>query len=206
MSSEIEDLFPAAGMLANQLLAECESRGIHIFVTSTLRTFHEQDQLYAQGRSMPGNIVTNAKGGESRHNHGLAFDIAFRSPPASSPFGEENPWNQVGAIGKALGLEWGGDWVGFRDRPHFQLPSPYSVRTLRAATIGRFRRGIRAEAAAVEQLQLLLNDAGFAAGAIDGDFGSITEAAVQRLQRATGLLPSGIVQLRELEALQAGLA
>ena len=205
MSKDIADLVPEARGLASQLLDECASQGIEIFITSTLRTFHEQDELYAQGRTRPGNIVTNAQGGESRHNHGLAFDIAFRTPPAQSPFGEENPWDEVGEIGKSLGLEWGGDWRGFMDRPHFQVPSPYTVRTLRAATIGRFRRGIRAEAAAIEQLQGLLNEAGFAAGTVDGDFGEITEGAVMRLQRASGLLPSGIVQLRELEELQARL-
>ena len=205
MSRAIGDLVEATQTLATRFLAACEARDILIFITSTLRTFHEQDQLFAQGRTSPGDIVTNARGGESRHNHGLAFDVAFRSPPAQSPFGDENPWDEIGEIGKGLGLEWGGDWISFPDRPHFQLPSPYSVRTLRAATIGRFRRGIRAEAVAVEQLQQRLNDAGFAAGTVDGDFGSITEGAVQELQRAAGLLPSGIVQLRELEALQARL-
>ena len=205
MSNSTDDLVPGARLLASRLLVECENLGIRIFVTSTLRTFHEQDALYAKGRTVPGDIVTHARGGESWHNHGLAFDIAFRVPPASSPYGEENPWAEVGAIGKSLGLEWGGDWTRFRDRPHFQLPSPYSVRTLRAAVIGRFRRGIRAEASAVVELQRLLNDAGFSAGAVDGDFGPVTERAVQALQRSSGLLPSGIVQLRELEALQERL-
>jgi len=205
MSNDIEDLVPEAQRAARELLEECGRRGIAIFVTSTLRTFHEQDRLYAQGRTTPGNIVTNARGGESKHNHGLAFDIAFRSPPAADEYGEGNPWGRVGEIGKSVGLEWGGDWSGFQDRPHFQLPTPFSVRTLRAATIGRFRRGIQAETVAVEQLQRLLNQAGFGAGAIDGDFGAITEGAAQRLQRAAGLLPSGIIQLRELEELQARL-
>ena len=191
--------------VAVALLEACEARGLRIFITSTLRTFHEQDELFAQGRTRPGPKVTNARGGESSHNHGLAFDVAFRSPPAADPFGDDNPWAEVGEIGKSLGLEWGGDWVGLRDRPHFQAPSPFSLRTLRAATIGRFRRGIEAERVAVAQLQELLNEAGFEAGTVDGDFGAITEGAVQRLQRAAGLVPSGIVQLRELDELKARL-
>lgn len=206
MSRDLEDLIPAARALAQQLIAACEQRGTPVFVTSTLRTFHEQDLLYAQGRTAPGPIVTNAQAGESRHNYGLAFDVAFRAPPAGSPFGDENPWEEIGSLGKALGLEWGGDWTRLRDRPHFQLPSPYDVATLRAATISRLRRDMPAAAAPVRELQGLLNRAGFPAGAVDGEFGPLTEAAVQALQRAAGLVPSGIVQLRELEALEARLS
>jgi len=79
------------------------------------------------------------------------------------------------------------------------------VRTLRAASIGRFRRGIRAEAGVTAQIQQLLNDAGFAAGAVDGEFGPMTEAAAQKLQRSVGLVPSGIIQIHELEMLQSQL-
>jgi len=205
MSNRLDDLLPAVRALAEQLLEACSQAGLSIFVTSTLRTFHEQDVLYAQGRTTSGPIVTNARAGESRHNYGLAFDVAFRSPPADDPFADDNPWSLVGALGKGLGLEWGGDWPRFPDRPHFQLPSLYSVEILRAATISRLRRDMPAAEAPVRQLQELLDRAGFAAGAVDGDFGPITEAAVQDLQRAAGLVPSGIVQLRELEELERRL-
>jgi peptidoglycan L-alanyl-D-glutamate endopeptidase CwlK len=43
----------------------------------TLRTIAEQNELYAQGRTKAGKIVTNAKGGQSYHNYGLAFDIVL---------------------------------------------------------------------------------------------------------------------------------
>jgi peptidoglycan L-alanyl-D-glutamate endopeptidase CwlK len=43
----------------------------------TLRTFKEQDELYAQGRTKPGKVVTDARGGQSYHNYGLAIDIVF---------------------------------------------------------------------------------------------------------------------------------
>ena len=43
----------------------------------TLRTFAEQDALYAQGRTKGGLKVTNAKGGQSYHNYGLAIDIVL---------------------------------------------------------------------------------------------------------------------------------
>jgi len=58
-----------------KFLAECQKQGISAFVDQTLRTNQEQDELYAQGRSKSGNIVTRSKGGDSYHNYGLAFDI-----------------------------------------------------------------------------------------------------------------------------------
>ncbi len=48
-----------------------------IRIVQGLRTFEEQDALYAQGRSKPGNIVTNSRGGQSYHNYGLAIDFAI---------------------------------------------------------------------------------------------------------------------------------
>lgn len=45
--------------------------------SSTLRTFAEQNSLYAQGRSKAGKRVTNARGGQSYHNYGMAIDIVL---------------------------------------------------------------------------------------------------------------------------------
>ncbi|WP_439648439.1 M15 family metallopeptidase [Aquimarina aggregata] len=56
------------------VLAEKEL-GIRLQVTSAFRSWKEQAQLYNQGRSSPGQIVTHAKAGESYHNYGLAFDV-----------------------------------------------------------------------------------------------------------------------------------
>ena len=50
---------------------------IQLRVTQGLRTIAEQDELYAQGRTKPGKIVTNAKGGKSNHNSGLAIDVCI---------------------------------------------------------------------------------------------------------------------------------
>ena len=46
-------------------------------IAQGFRTFAEQDALYAQGRTKPGAKVTNAKGGQSIHNYGLAVDIVL---------------------------------------------------------------------------------------------------------------------------------
>ena len=99
----------------------------------TLRTFAEQDALYAQGRTKPGAIVTKAKGGQSYHNYGLAVDIVLlvdkdgngtfetASWDTKSDFDgdKKSDWQEVVAIFKRYGWEWGGDWR-FVDAPHFQ--------------------------------------------------------------------------------------
>jgi peptidoglycan L-alanyl-D-glutamate endopeptidase CwlK len=115
-----------------QLRDRCASQGISILLTQGLRTFEEQAALYAQGRTAPGKVVTNARPGDSLHNYGRAFDIAFRKPDGSVTW--DGPWSKVGAIGESLGLTWGGRWRSFPDRPHFQfLFAGESLATLKAA-------------------------------------------------------------------------
>ena len=92
-------------------------------VVQGLRTFAEQDELYAKGRTQPGSIVTQARGGESNHNFGLAVDLC--------PFTNDKPdwnapmsvWAAIGAAAEGRGLEWGGQWKKFLDKPHVQLPA-----------------------------------------------------------------------------------
>ena len=91
--------------------------GIKLRVTSALRTWSEQSKLYNQGRTTPGKIVTNAKAGESYHNYGLAFDVV--EIKNGQPIWNNPKWLAIGALGKRLGFEWGGDWK-FKDKPHFQ--------------------------------------------------------------------------------------
>jgi peptidoglycan L-alanyl-D-glutamate endopeptidase CwlK len=111
----------------------------------TLRTFAEQDALFAQGRTKPGNRVTNAKGGQSYHNYGLAIDIVLildkdkngtfetASWDVKSDFDGDKKadWMEVVQIFKRYGFEWGGDWK-FLDLPHFQKTFGKSIYELRA--------------------------------------------------------------------------
>ena len=75
MSRLLTDLTPETLMLANAFHANCIDANIDYLVTCTLRTFAEQDALYAEGRTAPGHIVTWAQAGQSPHNFGLAFDM-----------------------------------------------------------------------------------------------------------------------------------
>ncbi|WP_192949248.1 M15 family metallopeptidase [Anoxybacillus flavithermus] len=123
---------PLVATKARQLIERAYKEGINIIITQGLRTIEEQNELYAQGRTKPGKIVTNAKGGYSYHNFGLAFDFAILNADGSVNWNVDEKWKRVGALGKSLGLEWGGDWRDFPDYPHFQLTFGLSLADLRA--------------------------------------------------------------------------
>lgn len=119
----IDDLLPPVAERARQLLAACEEAGIELLITSTYRDFEAQDRLYAQGRFLPGQIVTWAKAGDSWHNWKRAFDVVplrAGKPVWSIRGHDKDVWLRVGKIGEDLGLEWGGNWPRHPDYPHFQ--------------------------------------------------------------------------------------
>lgn len=107
-------------------LDRCAKKGLYVIVTCGYRSFAEQDKLYAQGRTTSGNRVTNAKGGYSQHNWGIAFDIAMNYDVDKDGKITDDTWNvkgfqEVAKIAKKVGLAWGGDWKSIVDRPHFYL-------------------------------------------------------------------------------------
>jgi len=112
---------PKLAQLGLRLVDLCAQAGVALLITQGLRTWEEQDALFAQGRTTPGNIVTNAHGGESWHNFGLAFDILVLDSVGKADWDTHHPgWMRAAALGRSLGLEWGGDWTTFKDLPHFQ--------------------------------------------------------------------------------------
>jgi len=128
-AKNIATLHPSLQPLATKLIELAVDRGITAKVISGLRTYAEQNELYAQGRTKPGNIVTKAKGGQSWHNFGTAFDIGIFSGDGKKYFGESPAYKTCGEIGESLGLEWGGRWQ-FVDEPHFQLKLGLSIAEL----------------------------------------------------------------------------
>jgi len=122
-SRSLRDLHPKVSLLAQKMIADCHAMGIDLLVTSTYRDAESQNALYARGRTGAGSIVTNAKAGQSFHNYRVAFDVVpiVGGKPVWGTDGDDwKLWQAVGRIGKDLGLEWGGDWVRFREFPHFQ--------------------------------------------------------------------------------------
>ncbi len=115
----IATLLPQVQPLTRVLIESAAAIGIAIKVLSGTRTYEEQDALYEQGRTKAGRIVTNARGGYSNHNFGVAFDIGVFE---GDRYLDESPaYKTVGALGMKLGLEWGGNWKTIQDEPHFQL-------------------------------------------------------------------------------------
>ncbi|HEY3703686.1 MAG TPA: M15 family metallopeptidase [Terracidiphilus sp.] len=122
--SALATVSPALAGKVRAAAATLEAAGTHLLVVSGLRTAAQQDALFAQGRTAPGQVVTNAPAGHSMHNYGLAVDIV---PYISGESGDLN-WRahtpqfqaMVDAL-KAKGLAWGGDWIHFKDEDHFQL-------------------------------------------------------------------------------------
>ncbi len=89
------------------------------------RTWAEQDALYAQGRTRPGQVVTRARGGQSNHNFGIAGDFGVFA--GKTYLDESNP-EKAAQLHKACsmhaaacGLEWGGSWKFITDLPHYEV-------------------------------------------------------------------------------------
>ncbi|WP_347385022.1 M15 family metallopeptidase [Paenibacillus pabuli] len=135
----ITGLHPVVAESEQLLVRKAARRGIDIVITHGYRSIEEQDELFNQGRSTAGNIVTNAKGGESYHNYGLAIDFALRTPDGDVVWDMERDdnhngqadWMEVVDMAKELGFTWGGDWANFPDYPHLQMDFGLSINDLK---------------------------------------------------------------------------
>lgn len=112
-------LLPPVQRMARTLVQKAHTAGIKIKITSGSRTYKEQDTLYAQGRTTPGEIVTKMKAGFSNHNFGIAFDFAVFE--GNTMLTNSPKYKAVGVLGMDIGLEWGGNWRNDEDQGHFQL-------------------------------------------------------------------------------------
>lgn len=122
-------LSPFTKELADNLVRACAAAGIDLLIISTYRDLEAQAALYAQGRTTPGRIVTNAKAGMSYHNWHVAFDaIAVVNGKAQWQVRDHAgallpQWQSVIDLAKGLGLECGADWLSITDDDHFQFTS-----------------------------------------------------------------------------------
>lgn len=129
-SRNLEDLLPTVRAKARAMLEVCAAQGIDVLVTSTYRDKESQEELYAQGRTKPGKIVTKARGGQSWHNYKCAFDVVpLRN--GKPVWDDSDPiWQTIGKIGESVGLEWAGRWLNFREYPHFQYTGGHTLAQL----------------------------------------------------------------------------
>lgn len=86
------------------------------------RSLEEQDKLYAQGRTTPGEIVTLARAGLSPHNYGCASDWTIFTDGKPEWLKAKDPrWEEYEQACEKAGARWGGSF-SFQDRPHNELP------------------------------------------------------------------------------------
>ena len=134
----IKALHPNIQILVTQAIDKAEAKmaaNCAVRIVQGMRTIAEQDALYAQGRTKPGNKVTNAKGGQSIHNYGLAIDFALLIDKDKNGTFEELSWSMILDLDKdgiadwqevvtafeSLGFSWGGKWRTFKDYPHCDM-------------------------------------------------------------------------------------
>jgi peptidoglycan LD-endopeptidase CwlK len=128
--TQIAKLHPTIREEVTKIVQECDlalTGRAKVRITQGLRTFAEQDALYAQGRTKPGKIITKAKAGQSVHNFGFAIDICLIIDNKIASWETAKDWDndQVAdwyecvKIFAKNGYEWGGNWKIFKDMPHF---------------------------------------------------------------------------------------
>lgn len=221
MSRNINELHPRLQQKVSELQELCKKNGLTIGIGECLRTVAEQDALYAQGRTKPGNIVTNAKGNtySSQHQWGIAFDF-YRNDGTGAYNESGNFFERAGNLAKSIGLGWGGDWKSIKDRPHLYLPDWGSTATKLKQQYGTpknfmkswgntgsqnpseskpentersyLKRGDRGQK--VKDMQLMLIGCGYSCGksGADGIFGLGTEKALLKFQHDNGLKEDGL--------------
>lgn len=125
-SRKIDDLHPYVAGLCKKFIALCKKEGIDVLITSTYRDVESQNAIYAQGRTKPGRIVTNAKGGQSFHNYKLAFDFV-PIVNGKAMWNDARAFKRCRQIGESLGLEG----LSF-EMAHLQWTGGLSLAQLRA--------------------------------------------------------------------------
>lgn len=118
--TNIRSLQTRAQALARRSLKALAAAGHEARIISGTRTYAQQNALFRQGRfGNPPPIVTNARGGQSWHNFGLAWDIGLFE--GGKYLTDGGPYAAAAPAAKIAGLEWGGNWTSFQDMPHYQL-------------------------------------------------------------------------------------
>ena len=174
---DINKLKPNARIACEMFLDACTKRGLSVLVTETLRTEARQKELYGQGRTKPGKIVTWTK--TSRHQSGLAWDICKNKK--GEEYSDIDFFNECGKVAKALGITWGGTWKN-KDMPHFEVSKNWGEKELeeikkeleeikKSIRVYRYTQDVPAWARATVQK---LMDMGIYKGAADDDL-NLTE-------------------------------
>jgi peptidoglycan L-alanyl-D-glutamate endopeptidase CwlK len=135
----IISLIPAAQSKAREFMNAAAGQPLTYRILSGSRTYAEQDALYAIGRTVElhRKPVTKAKGGQSNHNFGIAWDVGIFNGTdyyEGNTAQEDKAYDDLGAlvIAAVPDLEWGGQWKTFVDKPHYQLATGKSTGQVRS--------------------------------------------------------------------------
>jgi peptidoglycan L-alanyl-D-glutamate endopeptidase CwlK len=120
---EVKGMSKTVAEKVRKVIKDLQKQGVYVCVAQGYRSKAEQDKLYEQGRhGNPGKIVTNAKGGQSNHNFGVAVDLCLYTKDGKDViWSVEGDFKKVITAMKKEGFKWGGDWKSFKDYPHFEL-------------------------------------------------------------------------------------
>jgi peptidoglycan L-alanyl-D-glutamate endopeptidase CwlK len=204
-------MLPSVADKTRAVIKKLAGEGIYICVAQGYRSKADQDALYALGRTKSGKIVTNAKGGQSNHNFGVAVDLCLYSADGKTVSWQTGgPFSKVVVAMKAEGFKWGGDWRSFKDNPHFELydavggekaptpvkksvkpaPKKASKKAESSKSVVPYPGHLIKQRSKGKDVQRVQNAVGVKA---DGIFGSATKKAVQAYQKRHGLVADGIV-------------
>lgn len=114
--TDINALAKNAQEACRAFLDECEAAGLKVRITETYRSQKRQNELYEQGRTKPGNVVTWTK--NSRHTSRRAWDICQNIK--GREYSDISFFDRCGKIAEGLDIIWGGRWKT-PDRPHFEV-------------------------------------------------------------------------------------
>lgn len=132
----LNKLHPKVRNTFKNFIEAAETRlNITLRITDGYRSIAQQDELYAQGRTKPGKIVTNSKGGQSYHNYGLAVDLV---PMVGNKPDYNYDYEKIKEIAAEYGIAWGGDFKRLVDKPHFEKTLGYTVSQLSSITKDRY--------------------------------------------------------------------
>ena len=183
----VPGMHPTVVRIARDVIRELHPQGIQIGIAQSFRSIAEQNALYAKGRTTRGPIVTQARGGQSNHNFGVAIDIflyqdgaLFLSPPDAR-------LRRIVAAMKRRGMNWGGDWSRFPDYPHFELYDHVSLARHHVPRPGHY---LRERIQAPELVRAIEKRLGLV---VTGIFDARLKNAVLAFQQTCELAVDGIV-------------
>lgn len=210
--ANLDGLHPIVREATEKLIEVCKEKGIDIIIAQAYRSIAEQNALYAQGRTdkydrfgKKKSIVTNARGGTSYHNYGLAIDYCLKVD-GKAIWSVNKDWRTVATEAKKLGFEWGGEWKSFVDYPHLQMTFGLSIKDLQAGKrpaepakeTGAIKESVGKPVVAKPASKPVVKPAAKPTASIVKypgkviGIGSPKSKDVERIQRAVGVKPDGI--------------